>query len=788
MPNVKRENDGDNGFLGIDTRNNPSTLKQGVLQDGKNIRIDLAALQVRKGIKRLMEPSLCNSIGTIYGTGLYTKQDGSEYIVLICENALYLYDIENESISNPYYFPYKDLSGGTRYYRSVNRSQTQVLQAVNKLYILRGESTRYIEGNGNIGQRVSATNGSTTVTVTTILPHGLIVGDEFVIETPHLELNGPTQTSNFIVESVPSTTSFTYTIPVAYNQNNHGPYVIQVAKPVLVFDGNNVLIVNQGIIDGSVFGGTSPTACDFPPTSIAIYHKNRIYCKYSRDEICVSDYLPDVNGNWKFDLTIQALTINQGDEQEIMGFYPWTRDEILVFKTNSIYAAKFADNTSSPDIILAESYVRTLTFELGCVSIKSVANVGGIVFFLSSKGIYALEPQLDTNLLSNTLPLSINVQKYINRINQKYVNKSIGVVYNGRYYLGVPIDDSQDINYVFVYNINNKMWESIDTYPVNFSTFGESDFNSPYIIWDDDVNKTSIYITNAWDYNDSGTIPYAGIIELGDFINISHVENGYFPWNTGINLNYKPQFGKNKTNLQAVDFEITAETGVYKVDEIIETGQLAPNYEVIINGRIRSELSEIPESDTGIVGIGTLKWSTIRSIDLQNFIVANRGNERRLFTIDSRSGLFLMEEINNDEFGELAEGISFSYFTTSGIPFSSFQLLPINYESRPINGFVKTRRYEFNTLQDKRYSSVSTDLDFEEGGAIQTAINTYNPDSYRVVDKTSSSVKEDKTRSFPIRKVAVGADVEFTSLYGRPIIKSVTIEANLIGRNLKNNE
>lgn len=787
MPNANRQSTGDNGFLGIDTRSNPSTLKDGVLQDGNNIRIDLATLQVRKGIKRLLEPSLCTSIGKIYGTGLYTKPDGREYIVIVCETALHLYDIETQAVSNSYAFPYMQ-DNGNRYYRSVTEEQTQVLQAVNKVYILRGETKRFIDGNGSVGQRVSATNGSTTVTVTTNLPHGLVVGDEFVIETPHAELNGPTPTSNFMVKSTPSVSSFTYEIPVAYNQNNHGPYVIQVAKPVLVFDGSNVSIVKQGIIDGSIFGGTSPTACDFPPTSRAIYHKNRLYCKYSRDEICVSDYLPNVDGDWKFDLTIQALTINQGDEQEIMGFYPWTRDEILVFKTNSIYAAKFADNTTSPSVILAESYVRTLTFELGCVSLRSVANVGGVVFFLSSKGIYALEPQLDTNLLSNTLPLSINVQKYINRINQRFVHKSIGVVYNGRYYLGVPIDNSEYINHIFVYNINNKMWESVDTFPKDFATFSQSEFNSPYAIWNDDVNKTSIYITNDWDANDSGSLPSAGLLQAGDFVNITHVESGYFPWTTGANSNQQVQLGRNRTNYQTLDFDIKAETGIYKVSQVISTGQLAPNYEVIIDGRIRSELDDTPTSDTGIVGLGVLKWSTVRSIDLQNFITANSGNERRLFSIDSRNGLFLMEELNKDEFGEYTTSLSFADFTSDGIPFSSFQLTPTNYESRPINGYAKTRRYEFNTLLDKRYASVSTDLDFEEGGAIQTAINTYNPDSYRVVDKTSSSVEEDKTRSFPIRKVAVGADVEFTSLYGRPVIKSVTIDATLVGRDLRNNE
>ena len=781
MANLERLIDGENGFAGIDTRGNPSTLPKGVLQDGNNIRIDLASLQTRKGIKRLLEPNFCNSIGRIYGTGLYTKPNGKEYIVIVCQNFLYLYDIDEGSVSGGFEFPYMTVSGSpTKYYRSVLEDQTQILQAVNKIYILRGEASKYIDGTGAVGQRVVSTNGSTTVTVTTNLPHGLVVGNEFIIETQHAQLNG-----SFMVASVINGTSFTYIIPVAF-ANHNGGYVIQVAKPVLVFDGTTVTAVTQGIVDGTVFGGTSPTACDFPPTSKAIYHKNRIYCKYSKDEIAVSDYLPDVNGDWKFDLTIQALTINQGDEQDIIGFYPWTRDEILIFKTNSIYAAKFADNTTSPDVILVDSYVRSLTFDMGCVSAKSVANVGGVVFFLSSKGIHALEPQLDTNLLSNTLPLSINIQKYIQRINQKQVHKSIGIVYNGRYYLGVPIDNSEFINHVFIYNMNNKMWESVDTYPINFSTFGESEFNSPYAIWNDDTSKTSLYLTYDWDSNDSGSLPYAGIVATGDYLKVTHTESGYFPYSTGIRQSHQVQLGQTESNYHAVDFPLYAETGTFKVSQLITNAYSAPNFELILDGRVRTELDDVPQSDTGIVGLGMLKWSTVRSIDMQNFISANNGNERRLFTVDARNGLFLMEELNFDEFGEVSTSISFANFTSEGIPFSSFQLTPTTYESRPIEGYAKTRRFEFNTLEDKRFSSIAIDLDFPESGAMQTAVNTYNPDSYKLVDKTSSNSQEDATRSFPVRKVAVGADVELKTLYGRPIIRSILIDATAVGRDTKN--
>lgn len=462
MPNLQPVYEGDAGFLGIDTRTNPISLKEGVLQDGQNIRIEQQLLQVRKGIARILNASQASTVGAVFGSCVYGNSDGTEKIVLVVSNGLYLFDIGTQALSIKYNFP----AG-----RTITEGPVQVLQAVNKIYILRGEATRYITGDGTAGQNAVVSGaGNTVITVTTTSPHGLIAGNEFAIETIHTQWCGPTKTSNFVVATAPTTTTFTYNLTTGHN-GSASAYVIQVGKPVLEFNGITITIVNQGIIDGTILGGTTPTACSFPMTSTAIYHGNRIFCKYSKDEIAVSDFLPTATGNWEFDLTIQAMTINLGDEQSITGFYPWVKDNILVFKDNSIYVAKFADDASSPNIVLANSYVESLTMELGCVAKNSIANVSGTVFFLSKKGVYALEPQLDANLLANTLPMSIDIQKYIDQINQKHVHLAIGKVYNGRYYLAVPLGTTPNNTHILVYNLTNKMWESVDNHPSSVNPF-----------------------------------------------------------------------------------------------------------------------------------------------------------------------------------------------------------------------------------------------------------------------------------------------------------------------------
>jgi hypothetical protein len=629
MGNHAIQVDGDAGFIGIDTKTNPSVLKEGNLQDGKNIRIEQQVLQVRKGVARILDASQATTVGTIYGSGVYRLTNGTEKIVLVVSNGLYLFDIGTQALSSKYNFP----AG-----RTITAGPIQVLQAVNKIYILRGEATRYITGDGTAGQNATVSGGGhTVVTVTTTIAHGLIAGDEFAIEALHTQWCGPTKTNNFVVATAPTSTSFTYNLTTGHN-GGASAYVIEVGKPVLEFNGATVTIVNQGIIDGSVLGGTTPTACSFPMTSTAIYHKNRIFCKYSKDEIAVSDYLPNINGDWDFDLTIQAMTINLGDEQEIIGFHPWVKDYILIFKDNSIYTAKFADDTTSPNIVLANSSVENLTMELGCVAKNSIANVGNMVFFLSKNGVYGLEPQIDANLLANTTPMSINVQKYIDRINQKFVKNAIGIVYNGRYYLSVPLDASLVNNFTLIYNLNNHAWESIDTYP---ST----------------VNPFNIVV------------------------------------------------GKNG------------------IDSVVN----------------------------------------------------------RLFFCTQVNGIYLTEEKTFDEFGSTLTALTFPFSVGS-------YLIPRTYQQITVPSFIKTRRFMMSSIQSKRYSTMTLEVEFDGTGAIKSEIVTYNPDTRKSIDIATASSITDKSRRIPIRKSAVGLDIELTNLQGRPIIKAIGVTSTQKGFNKTNQE
>ena len=618
MANSERKKEGDTGFLAIDTRANPSTLKEGYLQDGRNIRLESTSLETRKGIKQVFSNGRIATVldnlpegSKILASGLNVLKDGTEQFIIVVADGLFIYNTNTDILSNRYDFP----SG-----RQCIEDKTQVLQAVNKVYILRGETEAFVDGN-------SIYTGSTqTVTVTTLTTHNLSVGDEVILESVHASSSGA-----FVILTVPSATTFTVNNP-AGTGGNLGSHTVLVAKarPPLVFDGYNVSVTKQGTIDGSV--NTFSSLCCFPPSSVGFYFRNRIYIKYSRDEIAVSYFLPNVSGDWEFDLTIQAFQINQGDEQEIVGFYPWTQDKVLVLKTNSIYELKVSDNTTSPEVVLSQSYVRALTTEIGCTAKRSIGNVSSSVFFLSAAGVFSLEPQLDTNLLANSYPLSKPIQKYIDAIDVNLAYKSIGQVFAGRYYLAVPLelDDEQRVG-VLIYNLNNKNWESCDLYPLGFN--------------------------------------------------------------------------------------------------------------------------------------------------IDNMIVSIYGNRKRLFFMDNERGPYLAEELDVDQFGDT--------YGARVLPlWLPFYLKSLEFSEHNIEMYALTRRYQFNTLQDKRFTAAEIDVFYGSEGALRVDVNSVNPDTTLKIDISTASGGEEETRKVPVRKKCVGLEIKLTSLQGRPSVFTAVVEATSSGRNL----
>ena len=160
----------------------------------------------------------------------------------------------------------------------------------------------------------------------------------------------------------------------------------------------------------------------------------------------------------------------------------------------------------------------------------------------------------------------------------------------------------------------------------------------------------------------------------------------------------------------------------------------------------------------------------VSSVD--DFLVTNYENERRLFTSSRTGKLFLLEE---REDGDDAA--------------SSTQVVDIL-------GKIKTRRFSMGTMTQKRFLRSIADVVIPNGGQLLAGATTYNPDqevgsAYTLNDDStvnamisltnSTGSNEDYHIKAPIRQKAHAAELTFYTNGARPEIRGASIEAAMAG-------
>jgi hypothetical protein len=353
------QKDGDIGFVGLNSRDNPSALSQGIVSRSQNFRLDRGVATVRKGLQRKTIGALVGQ--TIYGVGTYINTTGQEIIICVVTDGLYSYNPQTETLSAKVAFP----AGET----ITTQDGCDVVTAVDYVYISRGWSKRPLKWDLNV----------------TII----------AIPSPS--------------EEFPNCTGMLY-------------------------------YANRMIALGK--------------------HYNEVNTLRNYDTVSVSNFL-DFH---KWD-ALDAFTINNGSNDQVVGVAPWTLNEFLVFMRNSIFYINTGnDRYATGDGLSATSYIKTLATDIGCSARKSVVQAGGGVFFLSDNGVYFLQPQPASaesmKLLTMADPISSPIDDVIQRINRTYAHRSV-----------VPLDNSVDNNAVLVYNFILRQWESVDTYPAGFDVF-----------------------------------------------------------------------------------------------------------------------------------------------------------------------------------------------------------------------------------------------------------------------------------------------------------------------------
>ena len=258
--------------------------------------------------------------------------------------------------------------------------------------------------------------------------------------------------------------------------------------------GSTNVVFQQRISQGLGFS-------HMPAPEYATYHQRRLVVPFKYavedaddtftyrkilDEVITSDILDSDT----YDQIYGQFRFNAGTADFNVGLHSFSDDKLLVFNRNSIHLISGAGTSAK---------VQLITNEVGCVARQSIIQVGNNVLFLSDNGVYGANFQDLYNLRGNEVPLSSPINSIIQRINKDVWDKSVGVYFDNRYYLAVPlnkevftaqvgtaqvgqpgnanfvaassdfvpastrIEASQVNNAILIFNFINKQWESIDT-------------------------------------------------------------------------------------------------------------------------------------------------------------------------------------------------------------------------------------------------------------------------------------------------------------------------------------
>lgn len=364
--------DGDQGFLGLNSRDNPINLGKNYVSKSQNFRMDRGVATLRKGTERLTPADFVLTTRKIYTSCTYTDVDGNDYIIFICNDGIYKFSPETESFEGPF-IPYPT----DEYVDENDEVDAYQAQGPGYVYICRGFAKTTLRWNG----------------------------------------------AGFVQ------------LPGSSTHNN------------------------------------------YPNSRHAIYYGNRHIVQTDSNTFKVSHYLSD--STWT---SLDMFSINDGGSDRLVAFAPWTLNEIVVFMRNSIFYANIGVGAvaAGDSATNNNTYVKSLAVDIGCIAKKTVVQAGGGIFFLSDNGVYIAMPQgagsqgtvantpEGMRLLTLAEPLSATIQDVTSRVNYAAVSKAVACYFEGRYYLAVPLDDSETNNAVLVYNFILKSWESVDTYPVGF--------------------------------------------------------------------------------------------------------------------------------------------------------------------------------------------------------------------------------------------------------------------------------------------------------------------------------
>ena len=322
---------------------------------------------------------------------------------------------------------------------------------LDKVYLFRGRAA------GPVLTVSGITRSGATVTVTTATDHNLETGDWVRLPNQSAEdYRGVYQITKT------GAATFTYNIGAPTPATPAAtPGTCYQVRPVLYWDRNQA---NDFLY---VTTGTMPSTghIRMPPADWALAFNRQLLLPYARDEFILSGFGVDND----FDTQLGQAKIKQGGNDWLLAAHPLARTRILILYRKSGHVV--SRNVSS----LSIDGVEEVTGLAGCVARRSVVACDKRIAWLSDKGVQLVSYVDQLNVLTAEQPLSAHIHDIIERINWAFADRAVAAFHDNRYYLAVPLDDSEVNNRVLVFNFLSVdadapfgEWESIDSYPGDF--------------------------------------------------------------------------------------------------------------------------------------------------------------------------------------------------------------------------------------------------------------------------------------------------------------------------------
>jgi hypothetical protein len=395
--------------------------------------------------------------GGIFCLGIFknpTYQQNKEWIVMAGNDSCYLWN-QNESTQILSY-PANEIIEP--------EDDVLILQGFNNLLILRSRDIQ----DGYDYQTVSALTQTLGTATATVTAHGYSTGYRIAIEGA----NQPGYLHEFDITVVDADT-FTFTVDATTVSPATGTITARRVKPPLIWDGihGHNFVKTTG---GSPSAG--PTYDTMRSTSIATEFNNQVVqCYTPYQDTCVISNVGNYN---LYDPVFESFRANSGSDDTLIALHDFSESRILLFGRKSIYLVQIVLDNTGTTFDPQNTFIELLTSEVGCCARDTIVTSGAYVYFLSDDGVYRLENRYqDFKVAGVQIPLSDNIEDQFDIVNWEYVNNSKAVYFNNRYWLAVPTFNSEYPNAIFIYNIPNQQWETIDYYPMQFNGLVVSYYN-----------------------------------------------------------------------------------------------------------------------------------------------------------------------------------------------------------------------------------------------------------------------------------------------------------------------